>query len=351
MDWSRRRTLRAASGSALGTVVAGCLSSGDDGTGEADENDDESDRNRDPGEPAGDAEDRSIDGRLHNDAATARVFAVTVRDETGTVVADDERDVPANGTTRIPAIAGPGESRTIEVTVDGTTATETLAFDVEPIPGGREGYVDVTYTAEEGLEIRFTPIENTGDDDLPRVDEPPYEIIDPGCGPDGGREPLWLCEAMPTAPSLSFEQVSTTGAVRRDEGLTGHHDDSGSQFYAALLTDTDGLERVRRREGSAVDELLAGTDPASEAVLVVQTGWGSGTVRPHLKRVETTRNGVHAFGCHRLPCERTDDITARTVLARFDRPASLESAHATLTVDADRRVTVAAGEGVVTVDE
>ena len=87
-----------------------------------------------------------------------------------------------------------------------------------------------------------------------------------------------------------------------------------------------------------------------EAVLVAQTGWGSGSVTPHLKRIEETEEGVHAFGCYRRPCAQTDDYTARAVVARFERPAARFSAAVSLTVDAETRVNVAGEEGVVTVE-
>lgn len=196
-----------------------------------------------------------------------------------------------------------------------------------------------------------TPTDTDGVDDLPRVDDPPYEIDEPECDPpDDDRDPLWLCADMPTDPTLPFEQVATSGSVLRDEGLELDHEGNDPQFYATFLTDSLDLDRVdRSRESSAVG-LIEATDFDAEAVLVTQTGWGSGSVLPHLERIEATDDGVHAFGCYRRPCVWTDDYTMRTVVARFERPDALETGVVSLTVDAETRVTFSVGDGVVTVE-
>lgn len=96
-------------------------------------------------------------------------------------------------------------------------------------------------------------------------------------------------------------------------------------------------------------DVIETTPFETEAVLVIQTGWGSGSHLPHLKRIEDTVDSIHAFGCYRRPCGGTDDYTMRTVAARFDRPASLEGGIVSLTVDAETRVNVEISEGVATV--
>lgn len=198
--------------------------------------------------------------------------------------------------------------------------------------------------------------DSPGDDDpvgeRPRVDEPPYDISEPECGDEGDRDPLWLCENMAAEPSLEFDQVETSAPIFANEGLRLEVDDEGHpQFYAALLTEADGLDRVDGNTGGDVGGLIEGTDFDSEALLVVQTGWGSGSETPHLKRIEETETGVHAFGCHRQPCMWTADYTMRTVVARFERPDTLDEGFASLTVDPEHRVTFEAGEGVVTVTD
>lgn len=189
-----------------------------------------------------------------------------------------------------------------------------------------------------------SPGENPPIDDLPQVDKPPYSIDKPGCGDTGDRDPLWLCENMAAAPSLAFEQEETKGAVLAGEGLTLDTEELDAQFYVALLTEEDHLDRLAENSGRDAIALVESTDFETQSVLVVQTGWGSGTITPHLKRIEETDGGVHAFGCYRRPCGGTDDITARTVVTQVDRPETLETARVSLTVDAETRVTFADGD-------
>lgn len=178
----------------------------------------------------------------------------------------------------------------------------------------------------------------TPDDRSPRIDEPPYEITEPECDEDTERDPLWLCENMPAEPSIEFEQVETSSAIFADEGLRLLDPTDDDQYYATFMTETGDLDRLHDEASGTVVELIEGTDFDTHAVLVVETGWGSGSKTPHLKRIEETNDGIHAFGCIRQPCVWTDDITVRTVVARFERPASLDGSRVSLTVDSETRV-------------
>lgn len=215
--------------------------------------------------------------------------------------------------------------------------------DGTPVPGEDGTPTDEVTSSDEATP---SPVDGTP----PRVDEPPYDISEPDCSGDG-RDPLWLCANMAAEPSLAFDQVETPTPVLADEGLRTEDGPTGSQFYAASLTDEADADRVADdADGDAVD-LIEGTDFEEAMVLVAETGWGSGTVTPHLKRIEGTDDGIHAFGCYRRPCGGTADVTIRTVVARVDRTDRLDSTLVSLTVDADRRVSFAVGEGVVTVEE
>ncbi|EMA11434.1 hypothetical protein SAMN05443574_103135 [Haloarcula vallismortis] len=190
-------------------------------------------------------------------------------------------------------------------------------------------------------------------DDLKRVDTPPYEIENSECDFDdsdeGDRDPLYLCVNMPAEPSLSFEQETTRGTLFADEGLEGPPDD-GDQLYATLLTEAEDIERFENDSSNAYS-LAADTDFGTHAVLVVQTGWGSGSIVPHLKRIEETADGIHAFGCYTQPCIYTSDFTARSTVVRFERPDALDSGVVSLTVDPSMRYNVVTDEDVVTIDQ
>jgi len=184
---------------------------------------------------------------------------------------------------------------------------------------------------------------------IARVDEPAYEIGAGECSPpDSERDPLYLCANMPAEPSLSFTQAWTRGRVLQDEGLE-LSEENDDQLYATLLTADADRERVRSDSSGEPAELIRDAEFDTHAVLVVQTGWGSGSVYPHLKRVEGTDTGVRAFGCHTDPCVWTDDFTSRTTVVRFERPDSLSTGVVSLTVAPDERWNVATGEGVVTI--
>lgn len=182
-------------------------------------------------------------------------------------------------------------------------------------------------------------------DDLDRVDRPPQTIEAGECSPpDSERDPLYLCENIPAEGSLSFTQKTMRGNVLSDAGLELSENDD-DQMFATLLTETADRGRVSTEPARLIQE----TDFESHAVLVVQTGWGSGSVYPHLKRIEETDDGIHAVGCHTDPCIQTDDITSRTTAVRFERPGELTAGVVSLTVSPEARWNVAVGEGVVTI--
>lgn len=212
----------------------------------------------------------------------------------------------------------------------------------------------VTFSDDGIVTVENGEIVDDTAEDLPRVDEPPYEITEPSCG-DGRRDPHWLCENVPAEPSLAFEQETAGRLVLQDEGIDWlperDVDGQQSQYYAALLTDEDDLERVNRESGGDAVDLLEGTDFSSEAALVVQSGWGSSSTPPHLERIAATTDGVRADGCHADPCDQTDDVTVRTVVARFERLETLESGVIRLITDPETRVNVRASDGVVTVED
>lgn len=185
--------------------------------------------------------------------------------------------------------------------------------------------------------------------DLQRVDEPPYDIEAGKCDPpESERDPLYLCANMATEPSLSFTQAATSGNILADGGRDlGEGDESDDWLYATLLTDDGDKDRLAEDRDGEPARLIRETAFDTHAVLVVQTGWGSGSVYPHVERVESTETGIHAFGCHTDPCIQTSDFTSRTAAVRFERPDALSSAVVSLTVAPDERWNVAAGEGVV----
>jgi len=204
-----------------------------------------------------------------------------------------------------------------------------------------------------------TPADPVTDGQLPagleRVDEPPYEITVPECEfpktpTPSERDDLYLCANMPAEPSLSFEQASARGSVLADAGLE-LGDQTNSELFATLLTKAADRDRLSDDVVGDPGELIAETAFDTHAVLVVETGWGSGSVYPHIKRVEATDTGVRAFGCHSDPCVQTADYSSRTAAVHFEQPDTLETGVVSLTVAPDERWNAATGEGVVAIPD
>lgn len=117
----------------------------------------------DDGDDDGDTDDQSIDGRLHNESDDAVTIELTVEDEDGNTVRSGAEDVDADDTVNVPALAAPGDTRTVTATAGETSASETFTFDVEPTPDRIDGYVEVTFEGEGELSIAFTPREDFAD--------------------------------------------------------------------------------------------------------------------------------------------------------------------------------------------
>lgn len=200
----------------------------------------------------------------------------------------------------------------------------------------------------------LTDDEGTGEDrnDSQRSGDPPGELPERECSPSGdNRDPLYLCANTASEPSLTFQQVETNGPVLAEEGLEWDPSSFDPQFYATLLTDTADLDRIFRDRNTPAIELIEETAFATEAVLVAQIGWLSPDVTPHLERIESTGHGVHAFGCYRRPCEQRDQLGEQTVVARFQRPETLDMATVTLVRDTENRITFRSTQSVVTVEK
>lgn len=182
----------------------------------------------------------------------------------------------------------------------------------------------------------------------PRVDEPPYDIDPPEI--DGGTPDDWndryLCENMPDEPSLSVERVS--GARLREPPFDLEEGENPS-FRVDLARNRDALEAIVDPE-SIPGTALETVDFDTQAVVVVNSGFGSGSVEHVWKRVEPVENGVHLHGCYTRPLAGTDDYTWRTSILVVERPDTLRLARASLTISETERVHVNSTEGTVSPD-
>lgn len=206
-------------------------------------------------------------------------------------------------------------------------------------------------TGEDGQNDNGNDSEVVEED--PRVDEPPYNIDRPQPPEDPEDREEWnaeyLGEQMDTEPSLDFDQRSVRRGVVRDHGLTGL---DGEAYWVELLTSESDRDEVLELD-AAVEDTRAwlGTVDFDQSVLVVvESGYGSGSVEHRWARVEAVSDGLHLHGYYTDPYEQTDDITTRVSVLEVERPDDLNLARVSLTVDEDRRVHFNSTEGVVSVD-
>ncbi|WP_226479203.1 hypothetical protein [Natrinema amylolyticum] len=187
----------------------------------------------------------------------------------------------------------------------------------------------------------------------PRVDEPPYEIKEQPNDRDEWNQ-LSLCENMSADSDLEFQMVSAP----RADLLLSNVDAETDAYAVRALTSAAEVREVFELggddggdgSGEEPEEPIDAIDFAENVLLVVESGYGSGSVTHHWKRAEATDRGVRLHGCHTTPYERTDDLTARHSVVRVERPENFELARVSLTVDAERRVHFNSTEDVVAVD-
>lgn len=191
----------------------------------------------------------------------------------------------------------------------------------------------------------------------PRTDDPPYEIEKPEYPDDPDDEDEWnelyLCENMPSDPSLPFEVLPRAGL--ESPALSGPKN-STTEYVVHLLRSENERDDLLDLDASsdAARETLQAIDFDEQVLVVVESGYGSSSVRHHWNRVEDVEDGVHLHGCYTQPLVRTTDVAPRHSVIAIDRPspgAEIDLARVSLTVNENRRVHVNSTEDVVTVEE
>ncbi|GAB6880244.1 hypothetical protein JCM17823_25180 [Halorubrum gandharaense] len=190
----------------------------------------------------------------------------------------------------------------------------------------------------------------------PRVDEPPHEItvpeMDDDVEPDEYEEEWnesYLGDHMETEPSLAFESVPywLNDPLRLDT-------EYGDQvFRVVLVEDGETLEAAFQfGELDAVErDRLDDIDFDERVVVIVQSGFGSGSISQVFARADAVDDGLHLHGYFEKPYIQTDDLTARASVLVVDRPeGGLDLARVSLTVDEATRVHFNSTEGVVEVE-
>ncbi|ELY85921.1 hypothetical protein [Natrinema altunense] len=183
----------------------------------------------------------------------------------------------------------------------------------------------------------------------PRVDDPPYDIEEQPSDPEEWNQ-LYLCENMSGDSDLEFQTVP---APRADLLLRTVETKDEAYAVRALTSAAEVREVFELGDGGSdegPEEPIDEIDFEENVLLVVESGFGSGSVTHHWKRAEATDRGVHLHGCQTTPLKQTHDFVARHSVVRVERPETFELARVSLTVGAERRVHFNSSEGVVTVD-
>lgn len=213
----------------------------------------------------------------------------------------------------------------------------------------------------------------------PRLDEPPYAIEAQPDDPEAWDE-LYLCANMFGETDLSFQAVS---APRLTDPLLPTADRRGDEYAVRVLASAEAVHEVFETgegsgdggtespaetddgteasgtpgddgpsgESSEPEEPLAETDFEEHVLLVVESGYPSGSATHHWKRVEATDRGFRLHGCYVLPYERTDDEDSTHSIVRVERPDDFEFARVSLTTGEDERAHFNSTEGVVAVEK
>lgn len=201
-----------------------------------------------------------------------------------------------------------------------------------------------------------------------RVDEPPQSIGSPDESAEGGEwnEPSewdepgewneeYLGTCMATEPSLSFEGLTWSGTVVAESGLRYSDQTPAEAYWAELVTSEDEREAVfgggHEEARNRVQSRIAGVGFDESVLVVVQSGWGSGSIEHRWARVEAVDDGLHLHGYDTRPNAGTDDYTWRSSVLEVERPAEASVVRVSLTVDEDRRVHFDSTEGVVELEE
>lgn len=202
----------------------------------------------------------------------------------------------------------------------------------------------------------------------PRVDEPPHEIERPAGPADIDDRDEWnddyLGATLETDPSIPFEPLALPRWTITDTRFGEVGFDAGAAYRATLVANEADYERhvdeaalantayEDDRTAGDVQAELDAVDFEESFLLVVESGFGSGSIAHRWARLEADGGELHLHGYYTDPWLQTDDYTHRTSVLLVERPPEAVSfVRVSLTVSASRRVHFNTTEGVVTVDE
>lgn len=268
-------------------------------------------------------------------------------------------------------LVGVGLSVTSATAALGGCLDEQATDDASPgaDSNGDDGAEGADDSEEDGAESADDGTDGDGDEngveeiveEDPRVTEPSHDIERPDL-PEDPHDPFdpedndwneeYLGDQMATEPSLEFEALSTPAVTIRDTVFDA--EPSGDVYRVRLIGDEDEYESVFDDE-DADDETrdrLRAVDFDESVLVLVESGFGSGSIGHRWARVEDGDGIAQLHGYYTDPYVLTSDLTTRTSVIELERPSGgLEFARVSLTVGENRRVHFNSTEGVVTLEE
>ncbi|WP_436345745.1 hypothetical protein [Natronorubrum sp. FCH18a] len=234
------------------------------------------------------------------------------------------------------------------------------------IGGADDGEDDGTESTDDGTDRGDENEDEETVEENPRITEPSHDIERPDSpedphDPDDPFDPEdndwneeYLGDQMATEPSLEFEPLSTPAVTIRDTMFGVDAEPSDEAYRVRLVGDENEYESVFDDE-DADDETrdrLRAVDFDESVLVLVESGFGSGSIGHRWARVEDDDGIAQLHGYYTDPYVLTSDLTTRTSVIELERPSGgLELARVSLTVGENRRVHVNSTEGVVTLEE
>lgn len=186
----------------------------------------------------------------------------------------------------------------------------------------------------------------------PRADEPPHEITPQDDEDRDDWNDDYLGERMETEPSLSFDSIPVTRRVLGDRRLTENSSQLGEYWVELIESEGDRNEflDIEELHDEESRERLETVDFDESVLIVLETGYGSSSVRHRFARIEGDERDLHLHGYYTDPHGRDGDISTWVSVLEVEQPDTVEIARVSLTVARDLRVHFNSTEGVVRVD-
>lgn len=202
-------------------------------------------------------------------------------------------------------------------------------------------------------------------EEYPRVDEPPHTILpekedgfDPDDIEDWESPTGWNLDRLGACireePSLEFHQIDVhRSAVRFDKADIGAEMTlNRAGFWAGLITNEDGIGSVFDLD-KARDSLsghLTSVDFQENALVLIHSGLGSGSLDHRWTRAEPREGAVHLHGFYIDPFDQDSDLDDHLSLLAINHEGDIPAfAYVSLTIGTDVRVNFDSTEGSVQV--